>query len=93
MAHPEDDYTKFIKSGPYKHVFDYNGQRSELYYIPQVSQLPQEAHPTQWVGDRAVEFLEGVDPEKEPVFLMASFIHPHPPFCPPAPWNVILPKK
>ena len=87
MANPNDDYTKFIKNSPYKHVFDYNGQRSELYYIPQVSQLPQEAHPTQWVGDRAVEFLESADPEKEPVFLMASFIHPHPPFCPPAPWN------
>lgn len=87
MAHPDDDYTKFIKSGPYKHVFDYNGQRTELYYIPQVSQLPMEAHPTQWVGDNAVEFLENVDPDKEPVFLMASFIHPHPPFCPPAPWN------
>lgn len=87
MAHPDDDYTKWIKSGPFKSVKDYNGQRTELYYMPQVSQLPMEAHPTQWVGDRAVEFLEGVDPEEEPVFLMASFIHPHPPFCPPAPWN------
>jgi arylsulfatase A-like enzyme len=33
-----------------------------------------------------VEFLEKCDPEK-PVFLFGSFIHPHPPFCPPAPWN------
>lgn len=87
MANPNDDYTKWIKSGPFKNVADYNGQRTELYYIPQVSQLPMEAHPTQWVGDRAVEFLEQIDPDKEPVFLMASFIHPHPPFCPPAPWN------
>lgn len=82
-----DDYTKWLKNSPYKNVFDYNGQRSELYYIPQVSQLPAEAHPTQWVGDRCVEFLQNCKPEEEPVFLMASFIHPHPPFCPPAPWN------
>lgn len=82
-----DDYTKWLKNSPYKNVFDYNGQRSELYYIPQVSQLPAEAHPTQWVGDRCVEFLQSCDPEEAPVFLMASFIHPHPPFCPPAPWN------
>lgn len=88
MADPQrDDYTKWLKSSPYKHVFDYNGQRTEMYYVPQISQLPMEAHPTQWVGDRAVEFLAGCDPEEEPVFLVASFIHPHPPFCPPAPWN------
>lgn len=94
MANPErDDYTKFIKNSPFKNVFDYNGQRSELYYVPQVSQLPAEMHPTQWVGDRCVEFLHGCDPEEEPVFLVASFIHPHPPFCPPAPWNKLYRDK
>ena len=88
MADPErDDYTKWLKNSQYQNVFDYNGQRTELYYTPQVSQLPAEAHPTQWVGDRCVEFLEKCAPEEEPVFLMASFIHPHPPFTPPAPWN------
>ncbi|MBP5270292.1 MAG: sulfatase-like hydrolase/transferase [Clostridia bacterium] len=88
MANPEsDDYTKWLKNSPWKNVFDYNGQRTEMYYVPQISQLPIEAHPTQWIGDRAVEFIENCDPEAEPVFLCASFIHPHPPFCPPAPWN------
>ena len=88
MADPKrDDYTKWLKNSPYKNVFDYNGQRTELYYVPQVSQLPMEAHPTQWIGDRAVEFIENCKPDEEPVFLVASFIHPHPPFCPPAPWN------
>ncbi len=87
-ANPEhDDYTKWLKASPYKNVFDYHGQRAELYYIPQISPLPAEAHPTQWVGDRCVEFLEDCNPEEEPVFLVASFIHPHPPFAPPAPWN------
>lgn len=85
LSHPKDDYTKYIEEN-YPYVFDYNGQRSEMYYVPQVSQLPAEAHPTQWIGDRSVEFIESCDPEK-PVFLMSSFIHPHPPFCPPAPWN------
>ena len=86
MADPRDDYTQYISGGPFKNVFDYNGQRSEMYYIPQVSQLPAEAHPTQWVGDRSVEFLSSCDPER-PFFLVSSFIHPHPPFSPPAPWN------
>ncbi|HHT53487.1 MAG TPA: sulfatase-like hydrolase/transferase [Clostridiales bacterium] len=86
MSHFDDDYTNFILNSPYRNVFDYNGQRSEMYYVPQVSQLPAEAHPTQWVGDRSVEFLKSCDPRK-PVFLFSSFIHPHPPFSPPAPWN------
>ena len=88
MADPlHDDYTKWLKASPYRNVFDYHGQRTELYYVPQISQLPMEAHPTQWIGDRAVEFLENADTDSEPIFLMASFIHPHPPFAPPAPWN------
>ena len=89
LAAEGDDYTEFIRNSPYKNVFDYNGQRSDLYYVPQVSQLPAEAHPTQWIGDRSVEFIENCDPEK-PTFLMSSFIHPHPPFCPPAPWNKLF---
>lgn len=89
MSHPEDDYTQFILASPYKNVFDYNGHRSEMYYVPQISQLPAEAHPTQWVGDRSVEFLQNCDPDR-PTFLMSSFIHPHPPFCPPAPWNKLF---
>jgi arylsulfatase A-like enzyme len=86
MSNPLDDYTKFILSSPYKNVFDYNGIRSEMYYVPQVSQLPSEAHPTQWVADRSLEFIDSLK-EGEKFFLFSSFIHPHPPFCPPAPWN------
>lgn len=85
LSRPDDDYTRFILEN-YPDVFDYNGMRSEMYYVPQVSMLPPKAHPTQWVGDRSVEFIEKVDTEK-PFFLFSSFIHPHPPFCPPAPWN------
>ena len=86
MTNFDDDYTKFIMNSPYRNVFDYNGHRSEMYYVPQISQLPAEYHPTQWIGDRSVEFLENCDADR-PNFLFSSFIHPHPPFCPPAPWN------
>ena len=86
LAAPEDEYYRYLVQNGYTDVLDYNGQRSEMYYIPQISRLPQKAHPTQWVGDRAVDFLKK-QPEEQPFFLMASFIHPHPPFAPPAPWN------
>lgn len=85
LSDPRDDYTKFIvKSYPW--VFDYHGMRSEMYYVPQISQLPPRDHPTQWVGDRSVEFIRACDPGR-PTLLVSSFIHPHPPFCPPAPWH------
>ncbi|MBQ4563555.1 MAG: sulfatase-like hydrolase/transferase [Lachnospiraceae bacterium] len=85
VPHPADDYTHFIEE-KYPYLYDYHGMRSEMYYVPQISPLPAEDHPTQWIGDKSVEYIENCDPEK-PMFLMSSFIHPHPPFCPPAPWN------
>lgn len=88
IPNPEDEYTQFIQNSPYKHVIDYNGERSEMYYIPQISQLPQEYHPTAWIGDKAVEYISQMDSNTDD-FLMISFIHPHPPFCPPVPWNKI----
>ncbi len=81
-----DDYTRFLMNTEYRDVIDYNGQRSEMYYIPQLSQLPQRVHPTQWIGDRTVDVLKELDPAK-PAFIFSSFIHPHPPFAPPVPWN------
>ena len=90
LADPRDDYTKFVRE---KHpgVFDYHGMRSEMYYVPQISQLPQQDHPTQWIGDQSVEFIRNCDSNR-PVFLMSSFIHPHPPFAPPAPWQKLYRK-
>ncbi|MBO5970419.1 MAG: sulfatase-like hydrolase/transferase [Clostridia bacterium] len=93
LSHPDDDYTNFICNSPYKYVFDYMGQRSDMYYIPQISQLPAEVHPTQWIGDNCVEFIKNADTNEEPIFLVASFIHPHPPFAPPAPWNKMYRKN
>lgn len=82
----KDSYGNYLLEKGYSNVFDYNGMRSEMYYIPQISQLPAAVHPTAWIGDRSVEFIKNYSEDK-PFFLMSSFIHPHPPFAPPAPWN------
>ncbi len=79
-----DDYLKFLHAKGFGHVYDPMGQRGEMYYVPQIAQMPAALHATNWVGDRAVDFLRS---EGGPFFLMASFIHPHPPFSPPTPWN------
>lgn len=86
--HPEgDDYLKFLENQGIAHVLEPHGIRGELYYVPQPSQLPQSLHPTQWVGDRSLDFLRSRQGKSEPWYLYAGFIHPHPPFAPPNPWH------
>jgi arylsulfatase A-like enzyme len=70
--------------------YDYyepHGARGEMYYIPQVSTLPAVAHPSQWVGNESIRFIEDMAATDQPWCLFSSFIHPHPPFAPPKPWH------
>lgn len=85
----DDDYLPYLQANGYGHVLDPMGPRGEMYYIPQVSQVPARLHATQWVGDRSVAFLREHAEEDgdRPFFLFSSYIHPHPPFSPPTPWN------
>jgi len=55
-------------------------------HITVQSTYPEEHHQTTWVADRAIEFLES-HPQDEPFFLWASFVDPHHPFTPPAPYD------
>jgi len=97
-----NDFHDYLNENGYGHVLEPQGMRSEMYYIPQPSQLPAEHHHSTWVADRAIDFLQGRDRQrpdgsvsaglcprdpKRPFFLWASFIKPHPPFESPVPWN------
>lgn len=81
-----DDFGKTLCDAGYGHVEEPHGIRSEMYYIPQPSQLPARLHQTTWVADRSIDFLKRRD-RSRPFFLMSSFIKPHPPFESPTPWN------
>ncbi|MEV5966170.1 sulfatase-like hydrolase/transferase [Kribbella sp. NPDC051952] len=81
-----DDYLAWVEKEGYGHVEYPHGLRDEMYYVPQLSQLPAELHPTTWVADRSITFLHEQN-EDEPFFLWSSFIAPHPPFTPPSPWH------
>lgn len=86
-----DDYMQYLEEVGKGEVFDPNGARGEMYYMPQISQLPSANHPTNWVGDRSVRFVEERTDSKQPWCLFSSFIHPHPPFAPPSPWHKLYP--
>jgi choline-sulfatase len=61
------------------------GERTEMYYMPQVSPLPAELTVERWAADRAMEQLNADD--GRPYFGFISFVGPHPPFAPPVPFN------
>jgi choline-sulfatase len=87
-SQPErDEYLQYLWAQGYRHITDPHGVRGEMYYVPQPAQMAAAHHPTQWIGDRSVAFLRTQATASKPWFLFASFIHPHPPFCPPAPWH------
>ena len=74
--HPDFDYIEALM-----------GERTEMYYMPQVSPLPAHLTVESWAADRSVEALRASD--DRPFFGFVSFIGPHPPFAPPVPFNRI----
>jgi arylsulfatase A-like enzyme len=90
VGRDRDDYRAFVAERGYGYVERPLGLRSEMYYVPQLSPVPEELHFSHWVADRSIDFLDGADPG-EPFFLWSSFIAPHPPFAPPGPWHTLYP--
>lgn len=82
-----DDYLKDLFAAGYDHLTDPHGVRGEMYYIPQPAQMSARLHPTQWIGDRALTFIDQQQQDNRPWYLTASFVHPHPPLTPPVPWH------
>jgi len=83
----QDEYLQYLNANDCGYAIEPHGARGEAYYVPQMSSLPPQHHPTQWVGDRSVEWLNEAGQGDLPFFLYSSIIHPHPPFSPPTPWH------
>jgi arylsulfatase len=74
--HPEFDWIEALM-----------GERTEMYYMPQMSPLPAELTVEAWAADRAVELIKNRADDERPFFGQVSFIGPHPPFAPPMPFH------
>lgn len=83
----QDHYAAFIaKEHPeYDWLEGLHGERTEMYYMPQMSPMPAEITVESWASDRAVELIRKDD--GRPYFGFVSFIGPHPPLAPPIPFN------
>lgn len=81
----DDDFLLFLRENGYGHVFEPHGRRSELYYVPQVSELPEMMHTTAWTAAKTCELIRAN--RNRPFFMFCSFIKPHPPFDPSPPFD------
>ncbi len=61
------------------------GERTEMYYMPQMSPLPALLTVEGWAATQAVKQIG--QRNGQPYFGFVSFIGPHPPFAPPNPFN------
>ncbi len=92
LGNPErrraDAYAAYIaeKHPAYDFVEGLHGERTEMYYMPQMSPLPAAHTVEHWAADRAVEQICRDDDDR-PFFGFVSFIGPHPPLAPPIPFN------
>jgi arylsulfatase A-like enzyme len=82
-----DDYARELVESGDGWVLEPHGIRGEMYYIPQPSLLPESKHPTNWIGNKSIEFIENQKENDAPWYLYSSYVHPHPPFAPPVPWH------
>lgn len=91
----EDDYHWFLKENNLINEIDLVDQVDELRqfgsreywdsYGAALSNLPEKYDSTTWIGDKALEAINGWKGDGN--FLKVSFIKPHHPFNPPKPWS------
>lgn len=83
----KDDYASFIATQhpEYDFIECLMGERTEMYYMPQMSPIPAQFGAEAWAADRAVEQINAND--DRPYFGFVSFVGPHPPLAPPIPFN------
>lgn len=83
----KDSYASFIaKEHPeYDWIEGLMGERTEMYYMPQMRPMPASIAVESWAADRAIEQIGKAG--GRPFFGFVSFVGPHPPFAPPLPFN------
>lgn len=83
----DDDYIPWLRENGYTDIIEPHGARSETYYVPQTSRLPEKFHTTAWTADKTVEVINAN--KNRPFFVFSSFIKPHPPFDPCVPYDTM----
>lgn len=86
LSEASDTYKAWIKRhyphmDPYADGLGWNVWKAETWVGP------EEAHPTKWLTDRTIEWLEAYDDTKKPFMVKVSYHRPHSPYDPPQRWQ------
>ncbi len=81
----EDAYCRYLDKVGLSWIDQPHGERTEMYYQPQMSPMQPEHTVEGWAAREAVRQIE--QSTSGPWFGFVSFIGPHPPFAPPQPFN------
>lgn len=73
-----DAYATFLKEEGHGEVQNLHGVRHAIYHEPQQALVDVNHHGTNWVADRANQWLD--ENNDHPFFMMCGFIQPHPPW-------------
>ena len=71
----------------YAHIHQIHGERTNMYYMPQMSPLPAELTAEAYEARLAADEIYKIDPR--PYFGFVSFLGPHPPCAPPSPYHLL----
>jgi len=93
----DDDYHRWLRAQELVDGIDLMDQVKEFrdqapaaywkQFGAAVSDLDEQHHSTTWIGEKAVETIQGW--ENDGNLLMVGFVKPHHPFDPPTPWNTL----
>ncbi len=84
-----DAYAGFMRREhpEFNHIQQLHGERTNMYYMPQLSPFPPELTVEGFAAARVVEQIEEI--KNKPYFGFVSFVGPHPPCAPPVPYNLL----
>ncbi len=93
-----DDYHKYLEEQGltdwwdlWDQQFEYRKDAPDIYwetYGAKGSDIPEEHYSTTWTANQTIEFIRNQS-EDTPFFAWMSFIKPHHPFDPPAPYDTM----
>lgn len=83
----KDGFASYIMNEhpEYNYLEQLHGERTNMYFMPQLSSLPAEHTVEAFVARKAIEQIDQDD--ERPYFGFVSFVGPHPPCAPPIPYN------
>ena len=79
-------YAEYLKRHGYHPWAGIDNWSPGCQHCCEVSPFPEEHHQTTWITEHSLDFLRHHD-RNRPFFMWVSYVHPHHPFTPPAPYD------